>query len=158
MALVKGTNSYITVSEADTYFEDRVNAATWNEDFSDDEKAMALVTATSILDEQPWIGFSSEEQDLVWPRTGSYLDRPRGRYIQFGSAVPQAILDATAELALHLLSNADVLESSGGVTSLSLGPIELDTIKPTSIFTGRAKALTRKFLVSGGNRSVFVGA
>lgn len=43
VTLTVGTNTFITLTDADTYFEARVNAGAWNGS-SDDEKKAALVT------------------------------------------------------------------------------------------------------------------
>ena len=68
MALVKGTNTYVTVDEADTYFETRLDVAAWvNADVA--QKEAALVTATSLLDEKPWNGYTpTVTQKLAFPR------------------------------------------------------------------------------------------
>ena len=83
MALIKGTNSYRTVEEADAYFEDRLDAAAWTS-ASDELKGQALVTATAILDNMNWNGYAvSESQSLAFPRIGSYFDPRKGVEVSF---------------------------------------------------------------------------
>lgn len=157
MALVKGINSYQDLGDSETYFEDRVNSD-WST-FGDVPKETALVTASQILDEQPWLGYTADtDQSLNWPRVLTYSDRGKGRSITLDSAViPTEITNAVNELAHHLLSNTDVLNESGGVQSLSVSGIILSDIRSASVFSGRAFAITRKFLTNNSN-SVFVGA
>jgi hypothetical protein len=67
MALVKGTNAYADVSDADSYFADRLDVAAWTSADST-MKAQALVTAAGILDQLPWTGTAvSENQALAFP-------------------------------------------------------------------------------------------
>lgn len=91
MALVVGTNSYISVADANTYFEDRLDADEWiNAD--DTVKAKALITATRSIDREPLIGKKySDDQTLQFPR------------LTDGASIPQIVKDACCEEALFLL-------------------------------------------------------
>jgi len=101
MAIVKGTNSYIDVADADTYWSDRDNA-TWAA-ASTAEKEAALYESAAYLDgSYAWVGsLESLTQTLGWPRTGATDNE--GRTL---SGVPTKVEDAQCELALQALSGA----------------------------------------------------
>lgn len=153
MALAKGVNSYITVDEADAYLQDRVDVAAW---FTADNtaRAQALITATSMLDTLPWVGYAvSEAQSLAFPRRGSYFDPRIGYSVNLNEAdIPKRILNAVAELAYHLILNDGLLDSSGGIKSLTVGPIQLNDISPVPSIPSFVKRLIKPLQVnSGGN-------
>lgn len=129
MALAKGTNSYATVSEADSYFEDRLDVAAWTS-ATVTQKAQALVTATAYLNDLNWIGIAvSDSQTLAFPRTGAYFDPRLGMDVSLDeTSVPTRIITATYELAYHFLNNDGLLDDTGTVENLSLGNISLQNI------------------------------
>jgi hypothetical protein len=131
MALTKGTNSYVDVSEADAYFDTRMDAAAWGL-ASTSLKEQALVTATSILDDLYWVGtVVSETQLLAFPRTGAYFDPKIGTLVSLPDVCPDRIVRATFELAYHMLNNDGLLDENGTVQNLKVGTIELsDILKP----------------------------
>ena len=133
MALVKDTNSYVTRAEADAYFADRLDAAVWNAT-DDATKDQALITATTQVDNQQYTGYAvSDTQALAWPRVGEYFDPRVGSAVIFeDDVVPTRILNATYEMALHLLSNSGLLDDTGKVKSLKVGQIELVNIRNAS--------------------------
>lgn len=146
MALVKGTNSYAEVAEANAYFSDRIGSELWSA--SDDAtKAKALITATRLIDEIEWLGTALlENQSLAFPRTGSYFEPRRGAEIELGSSTPDRIVNATFELALHLVSNNDILSSTGGVTDLEVGSVKLTSIMTPSVIPTSVKRIYRPLL------------
>ena len=75
MALAQGVNSYVTLEEANLYMVDRIDVTPW-EVAANEDRAKALVTATSLLDLKYFIGTTtSESQPLAWPRSGvQYAD------------------------------------------------------------------------------------
>lgn len=133
MALAKGTNSYATVDEADTYFETRIDVAAWTA-ATDDQKAAALVTATGLLDDLNWSGTaSSDSQALCFPRELEYFDPRKGYDVYLdGSEVPNRVVVATYELAYHLLNNDGLLDDTGSVKDLTLGSIQLSNVNGPS--------------------------
>lgn len=153
MALVKGTNSYVEVSEADAYFGDRVNSSLWtNADNS--TKEAALITATRLLDNQKWISSSmSANQSLAFPRYGFYYDTRYGYDVSMESATPQILLDAIYELALHLITNPDTLEDSGNVRELSVGSVHLGFITGASKMPSSVTSKIGPLLLNGGRNS-----
>ena len=101
MAIVVGTDSYISVAEADTYWANRNNSV-WADAATPDKEA-ALRESTVYLDgHYAWIGVIEDtDQVLGWPRTGAVDNE--GRTL---SDVPTKVEDAEAELALQSLSGA----------------------------------------------------
>jgi hypothetical protein len=128
MALVLNTNSYVTIADADTYFETRIDSAEW--DNADDEtKEQALVTATQLIDERHWIGAAvSSSQALAWPRKDAiYYDPRMGQQITIANnEVPSQVKIAVYEQALHLVQNEDLIaQKVQTFESISVGSIKL---------------------------------
>lgn len=151
MALVKDTNSYVDLAEANLYFGDRLDAAAW-EDASDALKEQALVTATSMLDEQRWAGYAvSITQPLAFPRVGTYFDPRLGTEVIFDDTVPNRLIKATYEQAYHLLNNDGLLDITSSIDSLKVGPIELDNIRSAEKQSSTVKNLITPLLVNAGS-------
>ncbi len=91
------SNSYATVSDADTYFNERVGGTEWAG--STDQKERALITATRRLDQESYEGLKvSEGQALKWPRY--WADNEDGtEYAE--NAIPTIVKYACYELALQ---------------------------------------------------------
>jgi hypothetical protein len=150
MALVKGTNSYVTVTEADTYFDDRLDVAAWSSAVPL-QKAQALITATKFLDEFEWTGIVvSESQALSFPRVGSYFDPKVGYEISLDATVPTRLITATCELAYHFLNNDGLLDDTGSVKDLTIGSISLTLVLPASKVPGNVKRIIKPLLANGG--------
>ena len=153
MALVKGTNSYNHISEADMYFEDRADVDSWRSS-SDDEKAEALITATGILENQPWVGLIADSsQDLAWPRIGTYYDPRHGGHVILDSTateVPTRVSNATYELAYNILNNDGILDSSSSAGSISVGSISLGFIQAADLFTYSVRLWLNPLLRNSG--------
>ena len=128
MALVLNTNSYVTVTEAESYFETRIDDEKWSS-ASDSLKDDALVTATQIIDNNPWIGSAiSSSQALAWPRKNAmYYDPRLGFDVTFTTTeIPYLVKIAVYEQALHLLNNEDLLaQTTQTYESISIGSISL---------------------------------
>ena len=128
MALVLNTNSYVSIADADTYFETRIDSANWV-DAADEIKEQALVTATALIDDNAWIGSAvSSSQALAWPRKNAiYNDDRLGLQITIAdSEIPSRVKTAVYEQALHLIDNEDVLMGqSQTFESISVGSISL---------------------------------
>lgn len=148
MALVKGTNSYVTVAEAEEYFADRLNATAWLT-AEDSQKSQALVTATTMLDNLDWAGAAvNPSQSLAFPRNAEYFDPRVGMMITSVSIVPERILHATFEQAYHLLNNDDLLDNTGLIKNLSVGSVNLGIIRPASKMPMTVKRLIKPLLVN----------
>lgn len=119
MALIVGTNSYISVADADTYFTDRLFATAWTA-LSAGDKAKALIMATQQIDRLTFKGQKvTVGQTLQFPR---FVHVSTG-YIETDS-IPSIVEDATCEQALYLVqSNADarVQLQRAGVQSYNIG-------------------------------------
>jgi len=167
MALQKGTNSYVTLNEADSYFEDRLDVAAW-QNAEDELKEQALVSATYILDDMEWLGqvvFS--DQALAFPRTnGVFLDSSRGVRTAFSSTYTfpdsdeletdlgrdiRLIRRATYELAYHLINNDGLLDSSGSVETIKVGSISIQEIKETSTTALMVRKIVKPMLKNSSN-------
>lgn len=119
-------NSYATVAEANTYHEAHLYMTAW-ENADDDNKVIALIWATRLLDEQnDWIGEkASAAQALRWPR--SYAEDADGYPID-AATIPQKLKEATAELARHLLvkDRLQVMDDNvAGLESVKAGSVEV---------------------------------
>jgi len=149
MALVKGTNSYVSLNEANAYFENRLDAAAWLE-ADDTMKSQALVTASAFLNELNWTGVAiSDSQFLAFPRTGSYFDPKLGKYIEFVD-IPERVANATFELAYHLMNNDGLLDDTGTITNLSIGSIRLDIRSEPNKIPPFVRKIIRPLLKNNG--------
>ena len=89
-------STYITLANADTYFEtQRLFADAWD-DASDPQKTKALEMATNLMEQLAWAGDKTDEdQELQFPRGGD-------------TDIPTPIQNACAENAYSLLDGVDV--------------------------------------------------
>jgi len=154
MALVKGVNSYVDVDEADAYFQDRLDVAAWV-DAEEAQKAQALVTATSILDDLSWNGTAiSEDQFLAFPRAGSYFDPRIGALITLSeSDPPDRVNRAVMELAYHLLNNDGIQDDTGGVRDLVVGSAQLIHITAPSVIPFNVRRMIKPLLINQGSHA-----
>lgn len=90
-------NSYVTLEEADAYFEDRMHSSDWD-GLSDQEKSELLITGSKMLDWYVnWKGSkSTTEQSMQWPRSGA--TRPDGTVID-DDVLPPEVKEAAYEQA-----------------------------------------------------------
>lgn len=150
MALVKGTNSYATVAEADAYFADRLDVSAWTS-ATPDMKAQALVTATQVLDGQNWVGTAvSDTQKLSFPRNGVYFDPRLGYDATLTSEVPSRVVTACYELAHHLLNNDGLLDDTGDLESLSVASVSITFKTNPGLIPGNVKRLIKPLLSNSG--------
>ncbi len=153
MALIKGTNSYATVEEANAYFSDRIDVAAYDS-AGDDMKAKALITATSLLDTYTFVGQAiSSSQSLAFPRSGSYFDPKLNRTVFFTDQIPDRIQKATFELAYHLLNNDGLLDSMGDVKNLKVGPIEIESVQMAPKVNSFVLNLIQPLRLNSGSQS-----
>jgi len=153
MALVKGTNSYVSLEEALIYFLDRIDVDAWTA-ASDTQKSQALVTATSILDGIDWTGAAiSETQALAFPRSGTYYDPKIGADVTLSTIVPARIVRAACELAYHLLNNDGLLDNSGSVSDIEVGSIKLKIKTTPSTLPSVVLNLIKPLQINGGARN-----
>jgi hypothetical protein len=147
MTLTVNTNSYVSVAEADTYLETRIDSANWTA-ASDELKDSALVTATSIVDDHAWIGSAvSSSQALAWPRNNAiYNDTRLGLNITFGNTIiPTQVKEAVYEQALHLIDNEDLLQGKTQTfESISIGSISISDSDSTSTVPMKPSLVLKK--------------
>ncbi len=118
--LVKLVNSYVTVEEADSYFDSTLQnkSEEWNK-YDTSTKARALITATRQIDRLPFAGRKLDiNQFLEFPRTTT-------TNIAFTDGIPNEIIYATCEQALFLLKGGSKRQElqQQGVKSYSLGDL-----------------------------------
>ena len=123
--------SYISVAQADDWYAGTLNEDAWTA-LDDDQKQAALVAATRALETLTYAGVRctpstndpAKEQALQWPRSGATC---KGITAVCG-ALPQAIIDATAYLALNLYSSGTIgggpIASTGALKKNKLGDLE----------------------------------
>jgi hypothetical protein len=98
-------NSYVSVAEADLYFDGRLGAIAWS-GATADEKKQALVMGASRLQQLRYVGTATyEDQALLWPRQNVLDD---DGFLVDDETVPEMVRHAQLELALYLLANKDV--------------------------------------------------
>jgi|ERR1041385_1957589 hypothetical protein len=150
------SNSYVTLTEANDYFADRLNTTEWDAATSE-TKEKALVTATRRIDEEQFFGYKvSNTQALKWPRY-NVLDED-GFFFFAPDLIPEPIKQAVFITALELL-RADFLAENymGNFSYFSAGTVQIKQFTQQS--AGRlpsdAFRLLQRFMTSGnGGRLV----
>lgn len=138
-------NSYLTLAEAQAYFETRTPVAGWE---NAEDQSVLLMMATRVLNamarplvtyvpakngmpayyitRSTWTGSpSTTTQKLAWPRTGMY--DANGNAIAV-DAIPSDLKDATAELAGALGTSDSTIDNDvivQGITSVRAGSVAL---------------------------------
>jgi hypothetical protein len=130
-ATAKGANanSYVTLAEAETYMEGRLDNATWDGE-SNDNKNRALVMGTNVmgtnrLEQEEYEGVpTTSTQRLKWPRMG-LLDDDGYSYDE--DTVIRPIKEALYELALALINGELDLKDTGleGFENVAVGPLNV---------------------------------
>lgn len=148
-------NSYVTVVEADAYFEADLYSGTW--DAADNtKKAKALVMATRILDQEcSWIGDRADEnQALRWPRVNA--EDSDGESID-ETIVPTAIKNATFELAKSLLSTDRTADpDTEGIKRMKLDVLEFefDKMDRAEVLPLAVRSIVSNYMSAGGGSMV----
>jgi hypothetical protein len=117
-------NSYVTLADADAYFETTPDSTTWD-DKTDDQKNRALISATRWIDSLSFYGKRcSETQALKWPREDYKVDG-----IELAcTLIPFGIEVATYELARGLANDTDAITGTTGTTGI-YDEVELGELK-----------------------------
>ena len=118
-------NSYVTLAEANTYFETAPEESTWD-DKSDDQKNRALISACRWIDTLNFLGDRCDnDQALKWPRNNYHVDNVE----LVCTAIPKEIKYAQYELARALANDTDVITGNKGTDGtyeeVKLGDIEV---------------------------------
>ena len=111
-ATIKGANanSYVTLAEANTYFETVPSSTQWDNK-TDDKKNRALIAATRWIDTLVYYGDRcDDDQALKFPRTNYQVDG-----VELAcTLIPQNIKYAQFELANALANDTDAITGSTG--------------------------------------------
>ena len=127
-ATLKGetSNSYVTLAEANTYFETAPEESTWD-DKSDDQKNRALISACRWIDSLNFLGDRCDnDQALKWPRNNYHVDNVE----LVCTAIPKGIKYAQYELAKALANDTDAMTGNKGTDGtyekVKLGEMEVE--------------------------------
>lgn len=109
MTIILHKNSFITLDEADIYFDDRFDSEKWYE-LDAEEKEKLLISASKKINAFDYVGIKEDEaQNLEFPRN-------------YGT--PQDIKDAVCEEAFSMSQKSKdmhKLNQDANITSISLG-------------------------------------
>lgn len=123
---IANADTYVSLSEANLYFSERGNPATWANAQREDQEAALRYACVSLESMYVWTGeVVSEYQTRSWPRSGA-SDRD-GRIILW-NVIDQRIKDAQCELALLHISNPinASYDRSGAIKSEQVGPLKTE--------------------------------
>ena len=116
-------NSYVTLAEANTYFETVPDSTTWDNK-SDDQKNRSLIAATRWIDSFVFFGDRCDHgQALKFPRNNYQVDD-----VELAcSAIPNNIKYAQYELARALANDTDAMTgnvgTNGNIAEAKLGDL-----------------------------------
>ena len=118
-------NSYVTLAEANTYFETVPDSSTWTNK-TDDQKTRALIAATRWIDTLVYYGDRCDNgQALKFPRNNYKVDD-----VELScTTIPNNIKYAQYELARALANDTAAITGTtgteGNLSELRLGDIQL---------------------------------
>ena len=126
-ATIKGANanSYVTLTEANSYFETVSDSSTWTNK-TDDQKNRSLIESTRWIDTLVYYGDRCDSgQALKFPRNNYQVDG-----VELAcSAIPQNIKYAQFELARALANDTGAITGTtgkdGNFSEVKLGDIEV---------------------------------
>ena len=118
-------NSYVTLAEADAYFETVPDSTTWDNK-TDDQKNRSLIAATRWIDSFVYYGDRCDDgQALKFPRNNYQVDG-----VELAcSKIPNNIKYAQYELSRALANDTDAMTGNtgtdGNFSEVKLGDIEV---------------------------------
>lgn len=128
MTVVVGTDVYLSVTAADTYWSNR-NNSTWSDAVTAD-KEKALREATQYLDgAYNFIGIQIIANVLAWPRSSVRITRGNFSGITYDdTTIPSQIEDACTELALEALATRlrSAVERGGAIKREKVDVVEVE--------------------------------
>lgn len=142
MTLTLFENTFVTLDEANNYFNNRPNSDAWV-NLSNSEKEQVLQYATLKINSLPFIGSKlSEEQPLEFPRN-------------FSPQMPSEIKFGVCEEALAILQNSVHSQNKMlGIESMSVGSSSVSYTKQdfaNTIISIQANAFLSKWLAKNFN-------
>jgi len=136
-------NSFVTLAEANTYMEARLNSTLWDA-ATDDSKNRSLIEATRELGNLSWQGYTAADtQALAWPR--EWVTDPDSPTLDYydSTEIPTRLKNATCELAFQFIkagtTDVAALDSTSGVIRKKIDVLETEYAEPWT----RAKGLAR---------------
>lgn len=119
-----GVNSYVSLAEANAYFENYLYSGTWDST-DDDTKEKALITATAMIDSSfRWYGDKTDpEQTLEFPRTSDIVNIGCGN--NDPENIPVEIKRVTCLQAQYLL-DCDIYEIKDAIKKTKLDVMEVE--------------------------------
>ena len=126
-ATIKGenANSYVTLTEANDYFDTSPDSSTWTNK-TDDQKKRSLISAARWIDTLVFYGDRCDDgQALKFPRNNYQVDG-----VELAcSKIPNGIKYAQYELARALANDTDAITGTtgkdGNFSEVSLGDIQV---------------------------------
>ena len=118
-------NSYVTLAEANSYFETVPDSSTWTNK-TDDQKNRALIAATRWIDSFVFFGDRCDQnQALKFPRNNYQVDD-----VELAcTTIPNNIKYAQYELARALANDTDAMTgnvgTNGNIAEAKLGDLEV---------------------------------
>lgn len=147
------SNSYVSLTDADAYFANRLYGTNFTGK-SNDDRSRALIMACQRIEQENYEGYAvTHTQKLKWPRAWVQVPgETYGRYYEI-TEIPQLVKDAQCEMAL-VVAGSDIFAPTGAenLTKLVVGPIELDfkSSISTGILPDTVSRLLRGLRVGGG--------
>jgi hypothetical protein len=151
--LTLGEDSYITLTDALTYFDRRLHSDAWTT-ASDADREKALRAATTLIDLCDFKGQrTTASQPLAWPRR--YVFDREGCLVP-ADAPPAAIKHAACEMAIHVLSR-DPAQAGAGITRKLVGDLQVDysAAQPDPL-PALARRLLSSYLLDSANTARLV--
>lgn len=141
---------YGDVAEADVYLAGQIAAVTWQTVATPDMKAVALVSATRLIDRQQWLGQKTDSyQPLDFPRTGLFFPNTEPPEEVPSNTVPTEVVDASFELASALLDGStvqDVPLTDNLIQSLRAGSVAISYFRSLQGATSRFPLIIQELL------------
>ena len=144
---LSNANAYANAADGDAYHDGHLYATAWT-GATAEQKEAALVMATRLIDSQYQFGgvLTDEEQSLQWPREDSR--NPDGADFLDSDVVPQAVVNATCEMARELLiADRTAAPAGEGLKYQNVGPNQTgyDKTDTRPIISHVAQAMLAKF-------------
>ena len=142
MTLTLFENTFVTLNEANNYFNNRPNSTSWS-NLSNSEKEQALQFATLKINSLPFVGSKlSPSQPLEFPRN-------------FSPQMPNEIKYAVCEEALSVVENSVHSQNKMlGISSMTVGSSSVSYTNSDSVnvvISNQANAFLSKWLAKNFN-------